>query len=133
MKKILAFCLLCNFVFGGVANTKNIWTNADINGENIVCDGEIYNSSGAGATYAFDNTMIICPLENDKNSAKFVISSDDNKAVFGENCKLKQNEGWFCETKKDINMENVKLNGGSDNIEFFDETEIFESGRFWLK
>ena len=141
MKKILTFCLLCSFVFGGVANVKGNWNGELIlNGEKVVCNGkkEYYSSSGAGATYGFNNGLDMCLFSDDKDKAYWLISYEDNNGVFGENCKFIKGDSWICETKKEIKMENVEyksdeIQKDNGDIEFFDEDEIFGTGRFYIK
>lgn len=138
MRKILAFCLLCNFVFGMVSTSQGEWVSVKVNGENIACDGikQIYQTKGGAITYAIDEGMILCLLPNDKNSAKWLISYNFDNGILGKNCKFKKGDGWTCNTKEKIKIleEDIKINDDSIKSLWDNEFDEFsDSGLNRLK
>ena len=138
MRKILAFCLLCNFVFGMVGNSQGEWISVKVNGESIACDGlkQIYQTQGAGTTYAINSGIILCLLPNDKNNAKWLISYNFENGILGKNCKFKNGNGWTCETKEKIKIleKDRKIKDDSVKSLWGDELDEFsDSGLDRLK
>ena len=128
MKKFIFLCVAVSLSLGGVANTTGAWLGVKINGKSLECQGEkiYYSSSGGGMDYAWDDTMALCL--KDKNTAHWVAMNDDGVGFYGENCEFKAGSGWDCESKHPKAGEiSVEM---AEDFEFFDEDEIFPTGRF---
>lgn len=67
MRKILAFCLLCNFVFGDTHVYEGDWKSVKINDKEIICNGkkDFIGSKISDKREVKDEKIAYC-LKNDK-------------------------------------------------------------------